>query len=234
MTKRKTYDLWEVKRSVHKYLPYCGGSYAYEGNYGSHAMYFAFGGVDFYFSYETLIGFKFPGERPVWRQNDWSTTTGKHLGKAKDRAGMNRSYTEEEFWILYAEQAAVYFGVKGVPLFAMECEPGSWDKTGNIVGRRRDEPAVPPSVYSSKIETTPPPPITTKRDAARRRALDRKAERAEKKRKAELRRVRKAAAKKAAATRRERLEAEEQRRRWAQMLEDVMFDLQAAESMGMV
>lgn len=37
------------------------------------------GDLTIYFSYETPVGYFFPGEGTVVRQNDWSTTTGKHI-----------------------------------------------------------------------------------------------------------------------------------------------------------
>jgi len=50
------------------------------GNYGAHALVFTdAAGNDFYFSYRTLVAFRKCGDRVVVRQNDWSTTTGKHL-----------------------------------------------------------------------------------------------------------------------------------------------------------
>ena len=37
-------------------------------------------GISIWFSYETPVAFRFRGERVV-RENDWSTTTGKHLNR---------------------------------------------------------------------------------------------------------------------------------------------------------
>ena len=37
------------------------------------------GFLDLYFSYDTIIAFRFPGYGLVVRENDWSTTTGRHL-----------------------------------------------------------------------------------------------------------------------------------------------------------
>ena len=47
-------------------------------NYGSHALRFRQNGHDFYFSYKTLVAFTYDYKLYV-RENDWSTTTGKHL-----------------------------------------------------------------------------------------------------------------------------------------------------------
>ena len=48
-------------------------------NYGSHSLAFTDNfNNDYYFSYETLIAFR-GDEGLVIRQNDWGTTTGKHL-----------------------------------------------------------------------------------------------------------------------------------------------------------
>jgi hypothetical protein len=44
-------------------------------------------GVDYYFSYKTLIAFKHSSCGLVIRQNDWSTTTGTHLNDiARDKS----------------------------------------------------------------------------------------------------------------------------------------------------
>lgn len=48
-------------------------------NYGAHAMQVDVGAIRLYFSYETVIAYNAPGEGLVIRENDWSTTTGKHL-----------------------------------------------------------------------------------------------------------------------------------------------------------
>lgn len=55
------------------------GNYS-SSNYGVNALVFTDAkGVQFYFSYKTLVAFRIPGERVVCRQNDWGPTTGKHL-----------------------------------------------------------------------------------------------------------------------------------------------------------
>lgn len=58
-------------------------------NYGAHSLLVSFENFDLYFSYKTIIAFKHKGKLIV-RQNDWHTTTGKHLnwidgGNKKDR-----------------------------------------------------------------------------------------------------------------------------------------------------
>jgi hypothetical protein len=49
-------------------------------NYGCHSLCFTDAeGNDYYYSYQTLVAFrKFPGGLVV-HENDWSSTTGKHL-----------------------------------------------------------------------------------------------------------------------------------------------------------
>ena len=55
------------------------GNYS-NSNYGAHALFFTDAqGNDYWFSYKTLVAFRGPNGRRVVRQNDWSTTTGKHL-----------------------------------------------------------------------------------------------------------------------------------------------------------
>ena|SRR5690348_3870289 len=55
------------------------GNYSSE-NYGAHALVFTDAdGNSFWFSYKTLVAFQRWNDSLVVRQNDWSTTTGKHL-----------------------------------------------------------------------------------------------------------------------------------------------------------
>ena len=71
------------------------GNYS-SNNYGVHSLYFKdVKGNTFYFSYDTLIAFKYDYKTYVI-QNYWNTTTGKHLnwidkGNKKDRL------TQEQF-----------------------------------------------------------------------------------------------------------------------------------------
>jgi hypothetical protein len=39
------------------------------------------GDLTIWFSYQTPIGFAYPGKAITTRENDWSTTTGKHLNE---------------------------------------------------------------------------------------------------------------------------------------------------------
>jgi hypothetical protein len=48
-------------------------------NYGAHCLKVDLPQADFYFSYDTLVAFYTHKTGLVCRQNDWSTTTGKHL-----------------------------------------------------------------------------------------------------------------------------------------------------------
>lgn len=48
------------------------------GNYGAHSLRVDIGTLSLYFSYETVVAFQDNGGLVV-RENDWSTTTGKHL-----------------------------------------------------------------------------------------------------------------------------------------------------------
>ena len=59
------------------------GNYASD-NYGAHALRFDVHGDTFWFSYKTLIAFQRGCGDIVVRQNDWSTTTGKHLNAIDD------------------------------------------------------------------------------------------------------------------------------------------------------
>ena len=62
-------------------------------HYGNaeNTMTLSFIGMELYYSYKTLVAFRYNG-RLVVRENDWSTTTGKHLnlldgGDKKSRVG---------------------------------------------------------------------------------------------------------------------------------------------------
>ena len=54
-------------------------SYVYDNNYGTNAMRFYYENKTIYFSYKTIVAFNTAQSGLVCRQNDWSTTTGKHL-----------------------------------------------------------------------------------------------------------------------------------------------------------
>lgn len=55
---------------------YCNYS---SGNYGAHALRVDFDNLTLWYSYNTIIAFRGGGYPMTVRQNDWSTTTGKHL-----------------------------------------------------------------------------------------------------------------------------------------------------------
>lgn len=48
-------------------------------NYGVHALSVRLGQITLYFSYDTVIAYEDYQDGLVVRENDWSTTTGKHL-----------------------------------------------------------------------------------------------------------------------------------------------------------
>lgn len=54
------------------------GDYSSE-NYGAHCLRFCIGSLFVWYSYKTPIAFYHPSVGKVIRENDWSTTTGKHL-----------------------------------------------------------------------------------------------------------------------------------------------------------
>ena len=54
------------------------GEYA-SGNYGAHALVVDVGPIRVWYSYQTPIAFHVDGHERIVRENDWSTTTGKHL-----------------------------------------------------------------------------------------------------------------------------------------------------------
>ena len=53
------------------------GNYS-SGNYGAHTLQVSIGRLDFYFSYQTVVAFR-NGSGLRVSENDWGSTTGKHL-----------------------------------------------------------------------------------------------------------------------------------------------------------
>ena len=74
------------------------GNYSSD-NYGAHCLCVEIQGVTVWFSYKTPIAFQVGNNPRVVRQNDWSTTTGKHLN-AIDENKKTRvdSSTFERLW----------------------------------------------------------------------------------------------------------------------------------------
>ena len=76
-------------------------------NYGCHSLKFTdTKNQQFWFSYKTLIAFYAPDKSRLWstfvRQNDWSTTTGKHLNWI-DNGNKKERLTSEQFNAKYVE-----------------------------------------------------------------------------------------------------------------------------------
>ena len=70
------------------------GNYSSD-NYGAHAQAFEIDGIEYYFSYNTLVAFRSIKTGLVCRKNDWGTTAGKHLNWIqKDKS---KRVNEEEF-----------------------------------------------------------------------------------------------------------------------------------------
>jgi len=76
-------------------------------NYGSHSLKFTdANNKQYWFSYDTLIAFYAPDKSGLWStyviQNQWSTTTGKHLNWI-DSGNKKERLTPEEFENKYVE-----------------------------------------------------------------------------------------------------------------------------------
>jgi hypothetical protein len=72
-------------------------------NYGAHALRFDTDDATFWFSYKTLVAFRKTGNERVVHENDWGTTSGKHLNAIDD--GDKKSRVDDvEFKRLYAAQ----------------------------------------------------------------------------------------------------------------------------------
>lgn len=77
------------------------GNYS-SSNYGAHALRVDVGDLTVWFSYKTPVAFVKLGSKRVVRQNDWSTTTGKHLN-AIDGGDKKARVSGEEFERLFTE-----------------------------------------------------------------------------------------------------------------------------------
>lgn len=63
-------------------LPTISGYYPYRSsNYGANSLRVSFENLDLYYSYETIVAFSTLQTGLVCRENDWSSTTGKHLNQ---------------------------------------------------------------------------------------------------------------------------------------------------------
>jgi len=54
------------------------GNYSSD-NYGFHSVGISIGKITIWFSYDTVVAFREDGHKERVRENDWSTTTGKHI-----------------------------------------------------------------------------------------------------------------------------------------------------------
>jgi hypothetical protein len=70
------------------------GDYS-SNNYGAHSLEVTIGDLRLWFSYDTVIAFHVPGQSRMVRQNDWSSTTGKHLNWIDDGDKKARLPSEE-------------------------------------------------------------------------------------------------------------------------------------------
>lgn len=146
MTKRKEYNEYDLERVLGRarVIP-DAECYAYRnGNYGAHAMKFVFLGIQFWFSYGTLIAFQVPGGKRIKRANDWNNTTGYHLGQVG--GGWENQYPAEEFWVLFA-QAMRDQGFKGIPNFCVfeeKPKPPKRKLLRKVGLKKKHEPVVPP------------------------------------------------------------------------------------------
>jgi hypothetical protein len=53
-------------------------------NYGAHTLLVDFGTLEIYYSYKTIVAFRHESTGLVVSQNQWGTTTGKHLNWIND------------------------------------------------------------------------------------------------------------------------------------------------------
>lgn len=77
------------------------GNYSSD-NYGAHSLEVNIGNLTLYFSYDTVIAFSTYETGRVVSQNDWGTTTGKHLNWI-DGGNKARRLPREQFEAQLAE-----------------------------------------------------------------------------------------------------------------------------------
>jgi len=70
------------------------GNYS-NGNYGINTLCVSFDGFRLFYSYKTIVAYSDPVDGLVVRQNDWRTTTGKHLNWIDDGDKKSRLPGEE-------------------------------------------------------------------------------------------------------------------------------------------
>jgi len=46
--------------------------------------------VEIYYSYQTVVGYRLAGQKPVFCQNAWTQTTAQHLSKYRDEFGLEK------------------------------------------------------------------------------------------------------------------------------------------------
>lgn len=68
-------------------------------NYGAHCLRVDFDNLTLWYSYNTIIAFRGGGYSRTVRENDWSTTTGKHLN-AVDGGNKKARVPGEEFEVM--------------------------------------------------------------------------------------------------------------------------------------
>jgi hypothetical protein len=118
---------------------YSYGEYS-SSNYGAHCLAVEFGPVTVWFSYRTPVAFHVEGHKRVVHENDWSTTTGKHLKwidgyTTKEARRYGARVDDETFKRLWNEQVE--------PLFASKDEqPAPEESILEGLGRLLPEPAL--------------------------------------------------------------------------------------------
>lgn len=55
--------------------------------------------VEIYYSYQTVVGYRLAGQKPVFCKNVWTQTTAQHLSKYRDEFGLDKGdqYEPEAF-----------------------------------------------------------------------------------------------------------------------------------------
>lgn len=86
---------------------YMGRRYSSD-NYGAHSLEVDLGLLCLYYSYKTVVAFRYKGKLTV-RVNDWSTTTGKHLNEID--GGDKKSRIEGEKFEKQLAQVLVELGL---------------------------------------------------------------------------------------------------------------------------
>lgn len=131
------------------------GSYRSHQNYGVHTMAVSLNGIDFFYSYRTLVAFTGPDGFGVIRENEWGRTTGRHLCliRRQHAVGSYVTVPREEFVTrLYNTLQAAGMVTSYTPLLRLPKKLQALKETGEIIrGDIPQESAQTPKLRRARL-----------------------------------------------------------------------------------